>query len=229
MNRFSKLTIGTILTTCLSTTTPAFAAQVSWTDWVSSPDQFTASGNLLVGTTSVNVDYLGTGAHGFVQTGTGTNFWTGPAYTRGTIDNAPPASELVALSQGGTVTINFSQTVQDPLIGLISWNNNTVDFGAPIQFDSFGQGFWGDGTPILNSTGTGFFGSGELHGVLRIPGSYDSIMFSHTGENWHGFTVGVSGLASPVPIPATVLLFGSGIIGLLGIRKIGRKNAAKLA
>lgn len=227
MNHFSKLTIGTILTTCLST--PAFAVQVSWTDWVSSPDQFSASGNLLVGTTSVNVDYSGTGAHGFVQTGTGTNFWTGPAYTQGTIDNAPPASELVALSQGGTVTINFSQTVQDPLIGLVSWNNNPVEFGVPIQFDSFGPGFWGNGTPTVSPAGTGFFGNGELHGVLRVPGSYDSITFSHSGEFWHGFTVGASGLASPVPIPATVLLFGLGIIGLLGIQKIGRKSAAKLA
>jgi hypothetical protein len=227
MNHFSKLTIGMIITTCLSA--PAFAAPVSWTDWISSADQFSASGNLLVGSTSVNVGYSGTGAHSFVQTGTGTNYWTGPAYTQGTIDNAPPSSELVALNQGGTVTINFSQTVQDPLIGLVSWNNNTVEFGAPIQFDSFGPGFWGNGTPILNPAETGFFGSGELHGVLRVPGSYDSITFTHSGEFWHGFTVGVSGLASPVPIPATVLLFGSGIIGLLGIRKIGRKNAAKLA
>lgn len=180
-----------------------------------------------MGTTSVNVAYSGTGAHNFVQTGTGINYWTGPAYTQGTIDNAPPASELVALNQGGTVTINFSQTVQDPLIGLVSWNNNTVDFGTPIQFDSFGPGFLGNGSPVLNSTGTGFFGSGELHGVLRIPGSYDSIMFTHTGEFWHGFTVGASGLASPVPIPAAVWLFSSGIIGLAGMRKILGKIAAK--
>jgi hypothetical protein len=227
MNHFSKLTIGTIITTCLST--PSFAAQVAWTDWTSSLDQFSASGNLLVGTTSVNVDYSGTSAHSFVQTGTGTNFWTGPAYTQGTIDNAPPASDIVALNEGGTVTINFSQTVQDPLIGLVSWNNNTVEFGVPIQFDSFGPGFWGNGTPTVSPAGTGFFGNGELHGVLRVPGSYDSITFTHSGESWHGFTVGASGLTSPVPIPATVLLFSSGIIGLLGIQKIGRKSAAKLA
>jgi hypothetical protein len=228
MNHFlSKLAIGTIITTCVSA--PAFAAPVSWTDWLSSPNDSSASGNLLVGSTLVNVGYSGTSPHSFVQTGTGTNYWTGPAYTQGTIDNAPPTSDIVALNQGGTVTINFSQTVQDPLIGLVSWNNNTVDFGAPIQFDSFGPGFWGNGTPILNSAGTGFFGSGELHGVIRIPGSYDSIMFTHAGEFWHGFTVGASGLASPVPIPAAVWLFGSGLAGLMGMEKIRRKIAAKPA
>jgi hypothetical protein len=227
MNYFSKLTIGTIITMCVSA--PAFAVPVSWTDWVSAPSNSSASGNLLVGSTLVNVGYSGTSAHSFVQTGAGTNYWTGPAYTGGTIDNAPPASDIVALNQGGTVTINFSQTVQDPLIGLVSWNNNTVEFGVPIQFDSFGQGFWGNGTPTVNPAGTGFFGNGELHGVIRLPGSYNSVTFTHTGEFWHGFTVGAAGLASPVPEPSAVWLVGSGIIGLIGMGKIRRKIAAQTA
>jgi hypothetical protein len=70
----------------------------------------------------------------------------------------------------------------DPYIGLVSWNGNTVDFGVPIVIDSFGPGYWGSGTPILNGTSTGFFGSGEVHGVIRLPGSFDSITFSHTSE-----------------------------------------------
>jgi hypothetical protein len=41
--------------------------------------------------------------------------------------------------------------------------------------------------------------------------------FTHTTENWHGFTVGVAGLAKPIPIPATVWLFGLGVIGLIGM------------
>lgn len=228
MNRLRKLTIGTIIiTTCFSA--PSFATQVSWTDWTSSPDQFSADGNLLVGSTVVNVGYSGTGAHAFVQTGTGTNYWTGTAYTQGTVTNAPPAAELVALDQGGTVTINFSQTVQNPFLAINSWNGNTVEFGVPIEFDSFGPGFWGNGTPILNSTGTGFLGSGELHGIVSMPGLYNSISFTHTGEFWHGFTVGVAGLASPVPIPAAIWLFGSGVIGLIGMKRIREKIAATTA
>ena len=39
---------------------------------------------------------------------------------------------------------------------------------------SYGQGYWGNGTPILNPAGTGFYGSGEVHGVIQLPGSFCS-------------------------------------------------------
>lgn len=221
-----RLVVCTGLAIAMMATAPqAHAVVVSWTDWISSPNGFSASGTLLVGSTPVNVEYSGTGAHRFVQTGTGRNYWTGTAYTQGTIENPPTPPELVGLLRGGTVTINFSQTVQDPFIALASWNGNRVEFGVPIEFDSVGRGYWGTGTPVLNSTGTGFFGRGELHGVIRLPGAYDSITFTHTTENWHGFTVGVAGLAKPIPIPATVWLFSLGVIGLIGMGTTRRDMA----
>ncbi len=223
MKRFAQIFFGFIIISFFSET--AFAVQVSWTDWISSDDSFSASGVLLVEeTTTVNVEYVGTGSHLFVQTGTGVDYWDrGSPYTNGVVNNDPTASEMVALHFGGTVTITFSETIKDPFIGLVSWNHNTVDFGVPVVIDSFGPGHWGDGTPILNATGTGFFGSSEVHGVISLPGSFDSITFTHTLEGWHGFTVGVAGLASPVPIPATVWLFGSCLIGLIGIKKKSSK------
>lgn len=212
MKRIIQLAAGSLITTLFSAS--AFAINVSWTDWISSPDLHSASGSLLVGSTSVDVEYSGTGAHAFVQTAGGTNYWTGSAYTNGTVDNAPPTSDIVALNQEGTVTITFSQTVVNPYIGLVSWNGNTVDFGTPIVIDSFGPGYWGPGTPVLNGSGTGFFGSGEVHGVIELPGTFNSITFRHTSENWHGFTVGVAGIA-PVPEPETyaMLLAGLGLLG----------------
>jgi hypothetical protein len=181
----------------------ASAAPVFWTDWTSAGTG-TVSGTLTVGSDSVGVTH--TGGYAFAQTAGGTNYWSPPApYLSTAVDNAPPASDIIGLGAGGTVTVTFSAPVTDPLIALVSWNGNTVDFGEPIEFLSYGLGYWGSGTPILNGEGDGFFGSGEVHGVIRLAGPHTSFSFTHTSEVWHGYTVGVAGLyeglgtACPLP------------------------------
>ena len=201
----------------------AVAAPVYWTDWTSTTVGAPGVlGTLNTGGSTVDVSF--SGSYLFAQTSGGTNYWNPSApYISSTVDNAPPGTDIIALNAGGTATITFSQAVQDPLLALVSWNGNTVDFGVPIEILDFGTGYWGNGTPILNAAGTGFFGSGEVHGVIELPGSYTSISFTHTSENWHGFTVGVFGLGGPVgvPEPATMLLLGAGLIGLAAF---GRKK-----
>ncbi|GAX60170.1 hypothetical protein SCALIN_C05_0256 [Candidatus Scalindua japonica] len=189
------------------------AVPVSWTDWTASaPSEVT--GTLTFGSSTVDMTY--SGPYSFAQTAGGVNYWNPSApYISAEVDNAPPASDIIALSVGGAKTITFSEAVVDPLLALVSWNNNTVEFGVPIEILSFGHGYWGNGTPILNGSGTGFFGSGEVHSVIRLPGTYTSITFTDTTEGWHGFTVGATDLAA-VPEPTTVALLGIGIAGLAG-------------
>ncbi len=208
----------------LLSSTLAFAGTVYWTDWTSvTTGAPGVLGTLDPGSGPINVAF--SGAYSFVQTSGGVNYWNpSTPYISAVVDNAPPASDIIALSTGGTVNITFSEAVLDPLIALVSWNSNTVDFGVPIEILSFGQGFWGNGTPILNGDGDGFFGSGEVHGVIRLPGTYSAISFTHTSEGWNGFTVGVVGAGEQpptVPEPSTMLLLG---LGLLAVAGVGRRH-----
>jgi PEP-CTERM motif len=226
MNKHRTL-LATLLSLCSAVT---FAAPVFWTDWTTATTATPGVlGALTTLTDTVNVTY--SGPYSFAQTSGGTNYYNPSApYLSPTVDNAPPASDIIALNVGGLKTITFSKAVKDPFIALVSWNANAVDFGVPIDIISFGTGFWGNGTPILNAGGTGFFGSGEVHGVIRLPGSYTSISFTDTSENWHGFTIGVAGVSvdggtdggGTVPEPTTLLLLS---LGLLGIAQSARRNS----
>lgn len=219
MNLFLKVTI--LFSTLAMLSNNATASQISWTDWTSANGTSSASGELDVNGSIVNIIMTSTTDYNFVQTGTGTNYWNGNAYTNGTVDNAPTSAELISLNTGGTVTLTFSSAIQDIYIALNSWNGNVVDFGEAISFDSVGAGYYGTGSATLNATNTGFTGVGELHGVVQILGDFTTISFTHTSEDWHGFTIGVAQLAdtTPVPAPQSLLLVALGL-GLMSIRKL---------
>ncbi|GAB6111903.1 PEP-CTERM sorting domain-containing protein [Desulfomicrobium salsuginis] len=215
-----------ILMSCaiLLSTSLAFAGTVYWTDWTSvTTGDPGVLGTLDPGSGAINVAF--SGVYSFAQTGGigDTNYWNpSTPYISAVVGNAPPASDIIALGTGGTVNITFSEAVLDPLIALVSWNGNTVDFGVPIEILSYGQGYWGSGTPILNVDEDGFFGDSEVHGVIRLPGTYSAISFTHTSEGWHGFTVGVVGAGEQpptVPEPSTMLLLGLGLLAVAGMRR----------
>lgn len=229
-----KRTIAVTLTAAslLASATAANAVVVAWTDWQSSTST-TASGQINSGMSTIGVTLATSGeALFFVQTNGGTNYWTEgvPApYTSGIVENAPPTSDIVALGTGGTKTVTFSQAITDPYIAFVSWNGNLASFTRPFEKVSEGCGYWGCGTFSLG-VGNSFVGSGEVHGILRFTGTFNSISFTDNSEAWHGLTIGIGGVApppvDPVPEPASwaLLIAGFGLIGA-----VTRRRRASLA
>lgn len=191
-----------LITASLALAGAAGATTVAWTDWLTATSG-TATGTIAAPSGTVGVSYAG--GYSFAQTGCGTTWWA-PGNYNGAI-NKPFDCDIIALSTGGTKTITFDTEVTDPYMALMSWNGNTVVFSAPIEVVSNGVGWWGSGTPVVNAAGDGFFGSGEVHGIIRLRGTFRSITFTDTSENWHGFTIGIADRASvPVSAPATLAL-----------------------
>jgi len=200
------------------------AATVDWASWTSTNGQ-TVHGNAVDG--SSNVDMTFTGDFAFTQlNNTGFNYWQSPPtpYLSAAVSNAPANADIIGLGNAGTFTITFSRPVVNPLIGLVSWNGANVTFGGgadsqayDIQYLSSGCGYWGCGT-YTNQTAASFTGSGELHGVIELQGTYSSITFTDTvPEYWHGLTVGFEGVATPaVPEPGglSLIVAGLGVLGL---------------
>ena len=209
---FSKLIAASLL---IGTASMAQAVTVKWATLDAQPNATTVTGS---------VDGVGltfTGAISFAQLNNNDfDYWVDRGYTQGLV-NRPLGTDLIALNGGGLKTITFASPVQDVFIAFTSWNGNAPTFSAPFTVVSQGCGYWGCGTFNPNMAGTGFSTSQEVHGVLKFSGSFTSISFTDTSENWHGLTVGVT---SAVPEPANWALLIAGF-GLTGAAMRRRRTA----
>ncbi len=188
----------------------ASATTIAWTDWLTESSS-SMTGTIAAPGGTVGVTFTGPVYMPASQTGCGTGWWAPGSYN-GSF-NKPFSCDMVALGEGGTKTISFDKAVIDPYIALQSWNGNVVTFGTTIQIVANGSGYWGSGTPVLNGSGTGFTGFGEVHGIIRLPGTFTSITFVDSSEYWHGFTVGVLDVAVPEPATWAMMIAGFGMVG----------------
>lgn len=181
---------------------------VSWVNWTSGTAGANghATGVLEFGGTTVDVDYSGEIA--FIQTSGGTNYWNpSGSYISEWCGNAPPASDIIALSSASAKTLTFSEAISGLLFAVVSLNGNGYRFDRDFDILSYGCGYWGCGTLTKQDMGDGTFrlnGSGEPHGVIRFKGAATSITWtSLTNEYWNGFTVGTYGVILDTAPPDT--------------------------
>ncbi len=227
------LTLAPVL--CFCVVQAAFAGHIDWTDWTSATKGADGSATGVMG--GVTVTYSGDIA-GYQLSPTeasGTqypyaNYWveTGPnPYTgNAVVDNAPTANELIATENSGLKTLTFSEEVLNPVIAIVSQGRSglpvSYDFAAPFTVLSEGKGFWGDGSYTLED-GDVLVGR-ELHAVVQFSGSYRTIRWeSSPDEYWHGITVGSP---ASVPEPGAALLLLTGLIALSGSAVLNRKKIA---
>ncbi len=195
-------------------TSAASAVTVQWADLTGQPDATTVVGTLA----GIGVTY--SGSLSFSQTAGGTDYWTDSGYTQGLV-NRPTGSDIIALNGGGAKSISFSAPVTDLYVAFTSWNGNTVSFDRPFEIISQGCGYWGCGSFVPTAGNTQFFGSGEVHGVLKFAGTFSTLNFTDTSENWHGLTVGIIESAVPEPASWAMLITGLGLVGFRMRRRRG--------
>ncbi|MFO0667917.1 MAG: hypothetical protein U0174_28455 [Polyangiaceae bacterium] len=176
----------------------AQADPVNWADWETVQAGVGATGKITVGGTVVTTVY--TGQVAFVQTSGGTNFWNpGAPYISATVDNAPPASDIIAISASGARKITFSRPVRNPIFAVVSLNGNGYEFDTDFTILSQGAGFWGNGVLVRENPAAGVFRlngqSGEPHGAIEFQGIVSEINWTAlSNENWNGFNIAVRGL-----------------------------------
>ena len=221
------------LAACAAVAGAPAGAQGVWTDWTSGTTgaNTTVTGSMtFAGPQVVVVTY--TGEVWGLQTACGTDYWMPDATYDAAGISAPTNCDIIQLVGGantGLHTLSFSQPVINPFLAVLSLgggNAATYNFNAPFDIVSSGAGAFGNGT--LTELAGDILSGSEGNGTIQFQGTYSSISWTvPTGEQWHGFTVGAAGIGSlqtPVPEPATMTLFG---IGMVGVGAIARRRARK--
>jgi hypothetical protein len=159
----------------------------------------------------------------FVINGTSNIWFPNTSFVGGTVTASPSTvGDDIRLNGNfaGTNTITFGTPVENPVFAI--WSLGSPGIGAAFNFNQ---------TPTLQAGGPNsqFGGSSitvggntvrgnEGNGVVQFTGTFSSLSWTNTPENFYAFTVGINGPLgpgpSPVPEPASSVLV---LVGLLAV------------
>jgi hypothetical protein len=225
IRRLFALTAAAMTAMLVFAAVPAFAATI-WTDWTTATGGLpgSASGTL----NGVGVSYTGE-VIGAVFNGTSPIWAPNSSFVGGTVTTSPSiVGDDIRLRGAftGTNTITFASPVENPVFAIWSLGAPSVaasfTFAATPTLEAGGPNslFGGSSITVLGNVVSGH----EGNGVVQFSGTFSSISWTDTPENFYAFTVGINGPlgAGPPPVPGNVpepsslALLGAGLAALAG-------------
>jgi hypothetical protein len=190
---------------------PPVTAGTIWTDWTSAVagDPGTASGTL----NGIAVSYAGEVLTQTITNGSFTGWAPASSFQGGTVTTSPAAiGDMIAQNgyrYAGPDTITFAAPVVNPVIAIWSLGSSatqaSMTFSATPTFEGGGPDSMYGGSRITLS---GNVVSGkEGNGVVQFTGTFRSISWTETFENYYGFTVGMTQVAEPAPLALLAVPF----------------------
>ncbi len=216
-NRWAAL-IFFCFTVCLLSL-PAEATTI-WTDWTTASTGAPGTAGGLLG--GVAVTYSGE-LDNYIINGSSTIWSPNSSFIGGTVTTSPSVfGDDLRLNGSSTAvnTIAFSSPVTNPVFAIWSLGSPSIQasfnfIGITPTFEAGGPNSQYGGGPIT-VVGNSVFGR-EGNGVVQFTGVFTSLSWTNTYENYYAFTVGAN--PASVPEPSSLLLIGTGLVGILAARR----------